>query len=317
MPSGKPDTDQLVTQDTSAHLASVRQEAVRRPNSLGIGLVLLLATLIWGSTFLVVQRTITLTGPFTFLALRFSIGALTLALIYHRRLIHLTRYELCAGSLMGIILFASYATQTLGLQYTTTSMAGFLTGLYVPFVPLLSILLLRRWPALGAMLGIVLSFCGLTLLSLNEHFALSFGPGEMLILACAVGNALHIVLISKYAPRADAINLSLVQIAITALLSFVAMPIAREPFVLPSWPVWLSCLFMGVLATAFCLAAMNRIQQFISSERATLAYALEPVWTALFGYLAGERLGLLAWIGCGCILLAMLAGNLKLRLFKR
>ncbi|MBO0795508.1 MAG: DMT family transporter [Ktedonobacteraceae bacterium] len=296
----KPVTNHSTSQAISSPPVSAKQETLHRPAGLSIGLVLLLSTLILGSTFLVTQRTITLVRPFTFLTLRFSIGALTLALIYHRRLARLSRFELLSGSLMGTILFSSYATQTFGLQYTTTSMAGFLNGLYVPFVPLLSTLLLRRWPALGATLGIALSFCGLVLLSLNEQFALSFGPGELLLLISAVASALHIVLISKYAPDADAINLSLVQIATMTLLSLLAIPIAREPFALPGWPVWLSALFLGMLANAFCLTVRNRVQQFISSERATLAYALETVWTALFGFLAGERLSLLAWIGCGC-----------------
>ncbi|MBE3562047.1 MAG: DMT family transporter, partial [Ktedonobacteraceae bacterium] len=236
----------------------------------GITLILILVTLIWGSTFLVVQHTIRLVGPFTFLTIRFGIGALALTLIYPRRLARLRRYELLSGSLLGVILFAAFALQTTGLQYTSTSMAGFITGLYVPFVPLFSIVLLRQWPKTGTTLGIVLSFLGLTLLSVNDHFTLTLGLGELLILGCAVANALHIVSISKFAPRADAINLSIVQIAITALLSLMCMPLAHEPFVLPPLPVWGSGLFMGVLATAFCLAVMNRVQQFVSSVRATL-----------------------------------------------
>lgn len=312
-------TEKLASENSFVQKFAVYPPAPARKTrrDLGIGALLLLVTLIWGSTFLVVQHTIMLTGPFTFLAIRFGIGALALALIYHRRLARITRFELLAGALIGCILFVAFATQTIGLKYTTTSMAGFLTGLYVPFVPLLSIVLLRQWPALGAGLGILLSFLGLLLLSLNEHFTLSFGPGELLILICAMGNALHIISVGKFAPRADAINLTLVQIAMTAVLSLLAMPIAREPFLLPPWPVWLSGLFMGVVATAFSLAVMNRVQQFISSVRATLAYALEPVWTGLFGYFANERLSAQAWLGCACILLAMLIGNLRLRKKKR
>jgi len=128
-------------------------------------------------------------------------------------------------------------------------------------------------------------------------------------------------LLQRIAHRPDEIDdglLALVQIAFTALLSCIAMPIAREPFVMPPLPVWGSALFMGVVATAFALAVMNRVQQFVSSTQATLIYALELVWVGMLGYVAGDQLSLYGWIGCGFILLGMVTGELRLtRLFKR
>lgn len=284
--------------------------------NMGVNLLLLLATLIWGSTFLVVKDSIKVTGPFTFLALRFSIGAVVLALLFHRRLRRITGAELRAGLIIGLFLFVAYALQTLGLQYTTTSMAAFITSLYVPFVPLFAILFLRQWPGNGVIPSILLSSLGLVLISFNNNFTFSFGLGELLTLGCAIAYALHIISISKFAPGADAINLSIIQIALTALLDWIAAPIAHEPLAMPPLSIWGSALFLGIFATAFCLVVMNRVQQFISSVRATLGYALEPVWTAAFGYLAGERLGPIAWAGCVCILLAMIVGNIRFRVPK-
>ncbi|HZT99487.1 MAG TPA: DMT family transporter, partial [Ktedonobacteraceae bacterium] len=129
--------------------------------------------------------------------------------------------------------------------------------------------------------------------------------------------ALHVIAISKFAPRADAMNLALVQTALTAILSLIVMPIAGEPFVLPPLPVWGSALFLGVAATAFALAVMNRAQQVVSSVQATLIYAMEPVWAGIFGFLAGERLSIFAWMGCGCIFLGMIVGELKLARLKK
>jgi drug/metabolite transporter (DMT)-like permease len=123
---------------------------------------------------------------------------------------------------------------------------------------------------------------------------------------------LHIICISKFAPRVDAMNLAVVQIGLTAVLSLIAMPIAREPFVQPPLPVWGSALFMGALATAFALAVQNRVQQFVSSTQATLIYALELVWVGLLGSLAGEHLSLFTWMGSGCIVLGMITGELRL-----
>jgi drug/metabolite transporter (DMT)-like permease len=283
-----------------------------------VNALLVLVTMIWGSTFLIVQHTIVLTGPFTFLAMRFSIGAVTLAVIFHKRLARITSAEIITGSIIGVFLFATYALQTTGLQYITSSKAGFITGMYVPLVAILAVPILHQKPTLGGVLGVVLSVMGVILISVNGSFRFTFGLGEWLVMGCAVASALHVILISKFTPRVDAINLALVQIAFTAALSFIAIPIAREPFVMPPLPVWGSALFMGVAATAFALAVMNRVQQFVSSTQATLIYALELVWVGLLGYVTGEQLGLFGWIGCGCILLGMIAGELRVsRFFKR
>ena len=279
---------------------------------LRLDLLLIVVTMIWGSTFLVTQKTVQLSGPFTFLALCFGIGSLTLAITFRKRLIHLTRTELIAGMFIGLFLFAGYALQTTGLQFTTTGKAGFITGLYVPLVPLFSWLILRQKPTRGAIVGIALSVIGLTLLSINNQFNFEFGLGEALILGCAFAFALHIINISKFVPHADAVNLAIVQLTLTSLLSFIAMPLAREPFIVPPLPVWGAVLFMGVVDIAFCLLVMNRVQQFISSNRATLVYALEPAWAGLFGYLAGQNLSTPAWIGCACIFLGMIVGVVRI-----
>src|SRR6266851_2003283 len=222
-----------------------------------VNALLVFVSMIWGSSFLIVQQTIRLTGPFTFLAMRFCLAALVLAVIFHKRLAQITHAEIITGSFIGLFLFGTCALQTTGFQFT-------------------------------------------------------FGLGEYLVMGCALASALHVIFISKFAPRVDAMNLALVQITITAALSLIAMPIAREPFVLPPLPVWGSALFLGVAATAFALAVMNRVQQSVSSTHATLIYALELVWVGMLGSLAGEHLSLFAWIGCGCILLGMITSGLRL-----
>jgi drug/metabolite transporter (DMT)-like permease len=291
-------------------------KGAERSYSLRHDALLVLITLIWGSTFLIVKNAVSLSGPFTYITLSYGIGSLTLALIFHRRLMRISRAELLSGLVLGIILFTAYALQTIGLQYTTVSKAGFITGLYVPLVPVFAFLLLRQKPTLGAIVGFVLSLTGLFLLSSNDKFNLEFGLGEVLILGAAIAFALHIVNVSKFAPHVDAINLAIVQLSLTSLLSFIAMPIARESFVMPSMMVWGSVLFMGVVDVAFTLSAMIWVQQIVSGTRAALIYALEPMWAALFGFaLAGDKLSLLAWIGCGFILAGMIVGRVgKLRL---
>src|SRR5262249_42711159 len=97
--------------------------------------LLLLATMIWGGTFLVTQHAIKFSGPFIYLFFCFGLGALTLAAIFHRQFKHITSVDVKGGVLIGFIAFAGYALQTYGLEYTTSSKSGLITGLYVPLVP--------------------------------------------------------------------------------------------------------------------------------------------------------------------------------------
>ena len=310
------------THDTAANTRPRPQTAqlarLERPRKVRANALLVLVTMIWGSTFLITRHTLALTGPFTFLTLRFGIGAVALAVIFSKRLARISSAEIFMGSIIGIVLFATYAFQTTGLQYISSSEAGFISGLYVPLVSILAVPILRQKPTPGSLMGIALSLLGILLISLNKSLRFTFGTGEVLVLGCAFAAALHVIFVSKFTPRVDAINLAFVQIVVTALLSGIAMFIAREPFRMPPLPVWGSALYMGVAATAFALAVMNRVQQFISSTQATLIYALELVWVGMLGYVVGEQLSIYGWIGCACILLGMVAGEWRVSgLFRR
>jgi drug/metabolite transporter (DMT)-like permease len=300
-------TDQFAEQSSTSP-----EVAQSNRNPLKYDLVLVLVTLIWGTTFLVAKETLRLIRPFTYLSLCYIIATLTLVLIFHKRLRHITRTELLGGLLIGVVLFAGYALQTVGLQWVSVSKTGFITGLYVPLVPLFALLFLRQRIAATAIVGVTLSLLGLFLLSVNSQFNLSFGTGEWLILGCAVAFALQIVLISKFAPSVDAINLAIVQLALTALLSLLAVPLNHEPIAPPPLLAWVSVILMGTLDMAFTLLTMNWIQQFINGTRAALIYALEPMWAAFFGILfARDMLSLVAWLGCACIFSGMIVGRLE------
>jgi drug/metabolite transporter (DMT)-like permease len=274
--------------------------------------LLVFITMIWGSTFLVVKNTVRLSGPFTYLAFAYGVGALTLVLIFRKRLVRMTRAELLSGLIIGLCLFTGYALQTMGLQFTTVSKAGFITGLNVPLIPVFMFLLLRQKSSRGAVAGIILSFAGLFLLSFNNHLTFSLGIGEVLIFGAAVAFALHVVCISRFSPGADATNLVIIQIALTSLLSFIAIPVTHQALIVPSWSFWIAVMLMGTLDIAFTLLVMNRVQQFIGGTKAALIYALEPVWAALTGLLlAGDVLSVPAWVGCGFILVGMIVGRLS------
>lgn len=293
--------------------------AVRpRQHHLKYDLVLILVTIIWGGTFLVTKETLRLIGPFTYLSLCYLVATLTLVLIFRKRLWRITKAEVLCGLLIGVVLFAGYAFQTVGMQWTSVSKTGFITGLYVPLVPLLALLLLRQRIAGTAWIGMGLSVLGLFLLSVNKQLTPGFGPAEWLVLGAAFAFALQIVLISKFAPAMDAINLAIIQLALTDVLSLIAVPLNREPLAPPPLLAWVPVILLGTIDMAFTLLAMNRIQQFVSSTRAALVYSLEPLWAAFFGVVfAGDILGIVAWIGCGCIFAGMVIGRLEKISFRR
>ena len=222
--------------------------------------------MIWGSSFLIVQHTLTLVGPFTFLAMRFGFAVLVLAILFRKRLVHITQTEILTGLIIGLFLFASYAFQTVSLQYTTSSQAGFISGMYVPLVAILAIPLLKQKPTFGWDPGHSSFNAWINTTFAQEWLSDYHRPWRNTCPGlCLCKRITHVICISKFAPKVDAVNLTIVQIALTALLSLVAMPIAREPFSFPPFAVWGSALFLGVVATAFSLAVMNWVQQFVRS----------------------------------------------------
>src|SRR5260370_15172023 len=174
---------------TSLHYQLTQSERWRKVK---VNALLVFVTMIWGSTFLIVQHTLKLTGPFTFLAMRFSVGALVLAVIFHKRLAQITRAEIITGSIIGLFLFGAYALQTTGLQYTTSSKAGFITGLYVPLVAILAVPMLRQKPTLGSILGVIFSVAGIAPLLGNNSLPFHLCPGEFLGVGCACSRPLPV-----------------------------------------------------------------------------------------------------------------------------
>jgi len=171
--------------------------------------------------------------------------------------------------------------------------------------------LLRQVPGFRAIVGIVISFIGLSLISLNGSRSLQLGIGEWLMIGAALTTALHIVVVGKYAPETDATRLAVLQIVVVALFSGIAMAVRGGTPHLPAPNVIASAGFMALFATAFALVVMARVQQNICSTKATLIYAMEPVWAGGFGVLAGEAMRASAVGGCGLIFTGVLIGSLS------
>jgi drug/metabolite transporter (DMT)-like permease len=260
-------------------------------------LALVAVTAVWGVTFVQVKDAVEIYPILPFLAVRFGIASAVLAPALPR-VSGLGRRGAAAAAVAGALLGAGYVLQTLGLERTSVSSAGFVTGMYVVLTPLIALALFRLQVGAAAWGGVVLATGGLAMLA-GVH-AGSFG-GDLLVLAAAAVYSLQIVLMERYAPRYDAFAFTLVEMLVAfGGLALAAIPTAAVP---RGWTVWGALVVTGVFASALGFLVQTWAQQRTSATRTALVFTLEPVWAALFGYtLAGDRLGALGWGGCAVIM---------------
>lgn len=269
---------------------------------------LIVITMVWGGTFLVVHLAMAHSGPLFFVGLRFTMAAAVTLLVLRPAMAGLTRTELLAGAAVGVTIFLGYALQTVGLQTSTASQSAFLTALYVPMVPLLQLAVFRKPPPMMGWVGIGLAFGGLVLLAGPGAGRLSLDRGEVVTLLGAAAIAAEILLIGRFAAGVDSRRFTVVQLAVAGLLSLALMPVAGEAVPAFSW-VWLvAALGLGA-ASALIQLTINWAQKTVSPVRATVIYAGEPVWGGVIGRLAGDRLPALALLGAALIVAGVLVSE--------
>jgi drug/metabolite transporter (DMT)-like permease len=263
-------------------------------------LALILVTAIWGVTFVQVKDAVAIYPLFAFLAVRYAIATGTLGLAGGRRLRTLGTEGLVAGTVIGVLLGLGIGLQTAGLERTTVSSTGFITGLYVVLTPLFGLVLFRTRVGVEVWLGVAFAVAGLAMLS-GVHVGST--AGDLLVLASTAAQALQILMVERYAKRFDAIALTLVEMA-TCCVGFLAIALARRELTVPhGWTVWGALIVTGVFASALAYLIQIWAQRRISAAKIALVFSLETVWAGIFGYwLSGDRLGLLGWGGCAAIL---------------
>jgi len=290
---------------------------------------LLMVALIWGSTFVLVQGAISSLPPNAFNAIRFIIATLILGgwlLIFERRqLQHLKGSIILSGISLGAWLFTGYAFQTVGLLYTTSSKAGFITGLSVVLVPLFSLVLLKQKPSINAIVGVGIATVGLYLLTLTDVTTLN--RGDAFVLACAVGFAMHIIFTGKYSEKYPTLLLTVIQLLTVACLSgltaFLTEDYSRafQINILFEKEVLVALVITSVFATALAFFAQTSFQKYTTPTRVALIFAMEPVFAAVTAYVwADDRLTSAALVGCLFIFAGMIFAEVplkKFRLFKK
>jgi len=261
---------------------------------------------VWGLTFVMVQDAIELLPTMAFLGYRFVPAAVIVALIFRRRLRTLSREGWQVGALMGVFLTAGYILQTLGLEETTASNAGFITGLFVVLTPLLGAIFLReRLPAVAWAAAAVSAF-GLYLLGgtggeLNLR-------GDGLVLLCAVAFAGHILVTARGVAAHDVGALLVVQLAVCGVVCLAIAAVAGDIEAPRGATVWSALIVTSLVASALGFFVQTYAQQHAPPARTALILASEPAFAGLFGWLlAGDRLSAVSWLGAALIITAIVA----------
>ncbi len=263
--------------------------------------------IIWGATFAIIKDVLDQIMPFTFLAYRFLLAVLILSVIFWKKIKDIDKIILKKGFLIGIFLFLGYAFQTVGLKYTTATKAGFITGLSVVLVPIISYFFIKEKVNRNSVIGVIFATIGLCLLNQNSSF--SFNLGDFLVLLCAVSFAMHIISVGLYTKKMNCVLLVIVQLTTVFILSLLMVLFFERLDIHLSYTsnVWWPIILTGVFATALAFYMQNRFQRYSTATKTAILFSGEPIFSAIFAYLLlGEKVGLIAWIGGLLIIFGMI-----------
>lgn len=275
--------------------------------------LLVLTTVLWGTTFIITKTIIKEVPIFLYLGLRYIIALIGFAPF----IIHLKKINtkiIIYGAFSGILYYFAVVTQTYGLQTTSAGKAGFITGLSTVMVPFIAWLIFRKKFNKRIWLAVGLSVSGMAFLLLDGKGEVLIG--DILILICAVFCALFIVYNDKYVKLVDIYLYSIVQLIVLTLLCFGSSLLINESYNLSKKAdigFWLIMFYMGFIATTLIFLFVNWGQQHQGPTKTAIIFALEPVFAVLFAsFLIGnEVLTWQMWIGCGLIFIAILFTVLK------
>jgi drug/metabolite transporter (DMT)-like permease len=296
---------------TGLFLREVRpcaKEAVIRQSSLARVLVLTGATAVWGSTFVVTKGTLTGMAATGFLAWRFGIAAVVLALVWPDRLRAMTADDVRRGALLGIFLATAFLLQTTGLRDISAASSGFLTGTMVVLTPLVAAAVFRERVTAAGWIAVLMAMCGIALLMLP---GLTMGLGAVLTVGGAVCFATHIAGLSRWATSANAYGLTALSVLVAAGLSACAAMVTGGLDLPPTPSAWRSLLYLAVVATCVGFGVQAWAQSGLSATAAAVVMTLEPVFAAaLAAGVGGERLSAVAVAGGLIVVASMFVAEL-------
>ncbi len=283
---------------------------------------LVLTAAIWGFAFVVVKDSLDYIGAVYMIAIRYSIAALVMGLIFLKKWRLLDARYLRHGLLTGLFLFTAYTSQTIGCDYTTAGKNAFLTTVYVILIPLITWILYKKRPGWYVFVAAILSLTGIGLLALGTGDTAGLNLGDALTLVCGLFYALHIVWTAKYNGQGDdPLFLTLLQFVVCAVLGWLFAPIYDGAFPVAAVQnprVIGSMLYLGLFSTMLCFSLQNIGLKYVQSSLASLFLSFESVFGVLFSTLfLHEHLTIRMVIGCILIFIAVVLAETKFQFIKK
>lgn len=297
---------------------------MKQKNKLFGPFLLISAAMIWGLAFVAQNEGMNHVGAFTFNALRMLIGSAVLVpFIVARNKKTNTKINadekksffksnIAAILPVGVCLFFGSTLQQFAFNYTETGKIGFLTALYMIFVPIIG-LFFRKKPAFTIWIGVALGLVGLYLLCVGSSASISIGTGELLAIGCAVAYAVHIIVIDKVASKIDAVILSCGQFFFTGFISFILMFVFEKPSLQNILNAAVPILYAGTLSSGLAFTFQIIGQKYTDPTIAAMLLCLESVFSVLFAFIMPphETLTTVEYIGCAIIFIAIIIAQIN------
>lgn len=288
----------------------------KKYHQLGAKAALFAAALIWGSSFVVLKNTVDVFPPTLLLAIRFTLGALILSIVFYRKLRLLNKEYFLYGGIIGLCLFSAYFVQTIGLTMTTPGKNAFLTAVYCVLVPFLFWAIDKVKPDLYNCTAAVLCIAGIGLVSLNSGFSVGLGDG--LTLVGGVLYALHIILVVKLSKGKDPVLLTILQLGYSGLFAWIIGLLTEQ------WPAQVGAnaigglLYLAVFATAACMLFQNIGLKYTHPAAAAIILSLESVFGIIFSVIFyGEQVTPRLLVGFALIFISVITSETKLSFLRK
>jgi drug/metabolite transporter (DMT)-like permease len=281
---------------------------------------LLFTTVIWGGTFAIIKSALGSISPMMFLTFRFSIATIIFLPFVFGRLKNLDKESIKRGLILGFLYFGGFASQTLGLNYTSATKSAFITGTFVIFTPIFQIIIEKKLPTKGNIIGIILVAGGLIFLSSRgtnfldviHELGTNFNIGDYLTLVCAVFYSLYIVYLDIVSKKIDTLSLVFMQIAVTAVgaiagaMIFKASGIEAVKFILNK-DVIFAVIYTSILATILTTTLQTKFQKYTTPAKAGIIFSFEPIFASVVAFfLLSEKISNFGLIGCVFIFCGLL-----------
>jgi drug/metabolite transporter (DMT)-like permease len=293
--------------------------------------ILLFITLIWGATFAIIKIALSNVSPMIFVSIRFSFATILLLPFFLKKSKNIPNSVVISGLFLGVMYFLGFSTQTIGLNFTTATKSGFITGSFIIFTPIFQYIFEKKKPGKGNIIGVLFVLTGLILLSsrgysifdIFREIGSGFNIGDFFTLLCAVFYAMYLVYLDIISKKYDYFQLVFMQISTTAVLGIIsvfilsALGLENIKFIFGGNLVF-AFLYTSILATVLSTTLQTKYQKFVTPTKAGIIFSFEPIYSAFFAYyFINEKISRFSFMGGILIFTGLLVTELFDKFIKK